>query len=677
MATLLAAIVDTHAQRVQIPLNDGWEIRPALNTGSKMPESQKTDLPHTWNAGDVMQTKDYLRTAMLYIKHFDLKKSEIEGKRVFLYFEGVNSVADVFTNGKFSGEHIGGYTGFCLEITEQVSEGENTVEVLASNAFRTDVAPLTGDFNIFGGIHRPVHLLITGRDCISPLDCGSDGVYVIQRKISEEKAELEILTKLSVKTGSLDLAVEISDREGRCVGKTVSQVPEGASELRQRLAIEKPVLWDGKANPYLYTADIILTSGKDTLDRVSVKTGFRYFSVDPDKGFFLNGKYLDLYGFGRHEDMEGRGSALLKEDHCRDFGLIMESGATSVRFAHYPHSETAYDLCDSLGLVVWSEIPYVGPGGFLGPGYIPTEGYRENLRNMLKEMIRQKFNHPSVCFWGLSNELNFNYDDPREFSYELNSLAKSEDPTRLTVYATFIKENVLDEIADLTAYNKYFGWYEGNPEDLGAFLDDVHSSHKYIPVGVSEYGAGGSTVHHEDSPVKPSHESCWHPEEYQVFCHEKNWIEMAERRFVWGKYIWNFADFSSSVKDEGDRFGINDKGLITRDRKVKKDAFYFYKVNWSDEPTVYITSRRHTMRSVAVTDVKVYSNMSRVTLYVNGRKAGTAEPDEYGRAVWKGVELAEGRNVIEAVARNDGKTLSDSCCWHLDSRQAERNTDNL
>ncbi len=665
LAALLTGICNLSAQRKYIPMNDGWEIRPALNTGSKVPESQNINLPHTWNAEDVMKTKDYLRTAMLYIKHFDLSEREMAGKRLFLYFEGVNSTATVFTNGRFSGEHLGGYTGFCLEITDFVKAGDNRIEVLASNAFRTDVAPLTGDFNVFGGIHRPVSLLVTDRNCISPLDYGSDGVYVIQRKVSEKKAEIEILTKLSIKGSGLEISAEISDNDGNPVGEITSDIPYNASEIRQLMTIDNPILWNGKKNPHLYTVDIRLTNGKDTLDRVSVKTGLRYFSVDPDKGFFLNGEYLDLYGFGKHEDMEGRGSALIEEDYYRDFAMVMESGATSMRFTHYPHAEIAYDLCDSLGLVVWSEIPYVGPGGFLGPGYIPTDGYRDHLRTVLKEMIRQKFNHPCVCFWGLSNELNFNYDDPREFSSELNAIAKSEDPSRLTVYATFIKENVLDEIADLTAYNRYFGWYEGKPEDLGAFLDDVHSSHRYIPVAMSEYGAGGSIRHHEDTPVKPAHESRWHPEEYQALCHEKNWIEMSRRPFVWGKYIWNFADFSSSVKDEGDRFGINDKGLVTRDRSVKKDAFYFYKANWSDEPMVYITSRRHTQRSSPVTDIKVYTNMEKVTLYVDGRNAGTVRPDEYGRAVWHDISLAEGGNRIEVIARKGSKTLSDSCTWYL------------
>ena len=667
LAILLLGAGDSYAQRTTVPFNEGWELRPALNTGSKVPKSQPVTLPHTWNAEDVLQTKDYLRTTMLYLKHFDLGEKEIDGKRFFLYFEGVNSVATVFVNGRFVGEHLGGYTAFRLEMTDAVKPGKNKVEVFASNAFRTDVAPITGDFNVFGGIHRPVHLLITGKDCISPLDYGSDGVYVIQRNVTDALAELEILTKLSVGGSGkeLGLSAEILDNDGNRVASTTSGVPEGATEVRQQLRLENPQLWNGKKNPYLYTVDVCLTAGSDTLDRVRVKTGFRHFTVDPDKGFFLNGKYLDLYGFGKHEDIKGRGSALLPEDHRGDFEMIMESGATSVRLTHYPHAEIAYDLCDSLGLVVWSEIPYVGPGGFLGPGYIPSDRYREHLRTVLTEMIRQKFNHPSVCFWGLSNELNFNYDDPRDFSSELNRIAKSEDPSRLTVYATFMKENNLDEIADLTAYNKYFGWYEGKAEDLGQFLDDVHSAHMYIPVAVSEYGAGGSPEHHETFAVKPVHESHWHPEEYQTDCHEKTWMEMDTRPFVWGKYIWNFADFSSSVKDEGDSFGINDKGLVTHDRSIRKDAFYFYKVNWNDEPVLYLTSRRHTMRDSEVTDVKVYSNLKKVTLFVNGEKIGTASPDGYGRVVWTDVRLSEGENRIEVTARENGQDYADSCLWNL------------
>lgn len=667
LAVLLLGCPDSFAQRKSLDFNDGWNLRPTLHTGSRTPPSVPVTLPHTWNAADVLETRDYLRTTMLYFKDFSLDETEIAGKRVFLYFEGVNSVATVFVNRKFSGEHHGGYTAFCVEITDNVVAGDNSVEVMVSNAFRTDVAPVTGDFNVFGGIHRPVHLLITGRDCISPLDYASPGVYVVQKNVSGELADLEVLTKLSLPGGRKNLSVraEMFDASGKSVGETVSSVPSDATEVRQRLRLPSPVLWEGKANPHLYTVTASLLDGSELLDKVTVKTGLRYFSVTPDRGFFLNGRHLDLYGFGKHEDMEGRGSAMLREDYLRDFSIIEESGATSVRLTHYPHAEIAYDICDSLGLVVWTEIPNVGPGGFLGSGYYPMAEFKEHLRTVLKEMIRQKFNHPSVCFWGLSNELNFNYDDPRDFSSELNCLAHREDPSRLTACATFIKENVLDEAAELTAYNKYFGWYEGQPSDLGQFLEDVHASHRYIPIAVSEYGAGGSPLHHDLPQNRPVHESHWHPEEYQAFCHEQNWKEMSSRTFVWGKYIWNFADFSSSVKDEGDRRGINDKGLVTYDRSVRKDAFWFYKANWNPEPMVYITSRRWTERQSEVTDIKVYTNMDEAWLYVNGVQLGKARSDSYRRAVWEGVRLSPGKNEIRVVGKSGRMSLEDSCIWNV------------
>ncbi len=664
VAAFAALCVLPSTARVTTYLNDNWTVSPALNTGGRAPEGKAVTLPHTWNAADVLEHKDYLRTAMNYKRTLDLGPEAL-GKRVFLRFEGVNSVATVYVNRNFAGEHKGGYTAFCFEVSNLVMQGANQIEVFVNNSYRTDVAPLVGDFNILGGIHRPVELILTDRDCISPLDYASPGVYIRQQSVSEKQAAIEVVTCLSLGRGQGDLQVrtQVLDAQGKVVASIQSGVGGQAQQARQPMLLSDPVLWNGKSNPYLYTVEVELLKDGTVVDRVVQKTGFRYFRVDPDKGFFLNGRYLDLYGFGRHEDVNGRGSALRMEDYRRDFDLVAESGATSLRLAHYPHGKPAYDLSDSLGLVLWTEIPFVGPGGFLGPGFLPGEGFREHLETSVKEMIRQNFNHPSVCFWGLFNELNFNYGDPRPLVYGLNELAKTEDPSRLTVFATFMKEDVYKGTADLIGWNKYFGWYEGAPQDLGPFMDEMHRIHPNMPVCVAEYGAGASALHHEWPVKKAKPESKWHPEEWQAMCHEGNWKELSQRRFVWGKYIWNFADFTSSVKNEGDSFGINDKGLVTYDRSVKKDAFYFYKANWNPEPMVHIASRRFTPRKEAVTDVKVYCNAPEATLYINGVKVGKAVRDGMCRIVWPGVELSAGVNRIRVEARAGKAVLSDSCEW--------------
>lgn len=661
---LIWTMTDSFAERQRIALNDSWEFYPALHVGSQKPLPTAVSLPHTWNNTDVLHSTDYLRTTMWYKRTIHIDKQTANAKRIFLYFHGVNSMATVYVNKNMAGEHKGGYTAFCLEITPYIKYGENILEILVSNAFRTDIAPVTGDFNVFGGIHRPVELIITDKNCISPLDYASSGVYLKQSNVTDKNADLEIITKLSVTDMAHDLRVRsIVTDAGADTLAILETAPDNWFECRQTLSIENPTLWDGRKNPYMYNVLVHLIQDNKIIDEVIQKTGFRYFNIDKSEGFFLNGEYLDLYGFGKHEDIEGKGSAMSKEDITGDFEIIEESGATAVRMTHYPHSDIAYDICDSLGLIVWTEIPNVGPGGFLGPGYFPTMEFQEHLKTVLKEMIRQKYNHPSVIFWGLFNELNFNYDCPVAFMNGLNIIAKQEDPSRKTAFATFIQDTLFDSTADLIAYNKYYGWYQGHARDYGKFLDDVHALHEK-PIGISEYGAGGSINHHDNPSEKPKSGGKWHPEEYQAWCHEHVWEQMHDRKFVWCKFIWNFADFSSSVKNEGDRFGINDKGLVTYDRKVRKDAFYFYKANWNPEPMLHITSKRDSLKS-SVSDIKVYTNLKEAVLYVNSNKISKKSRDELCRIHWSDIPLEKGENYIVVEGKTNGKKYVDSCKWYV------------
>lgn len=665
-----AAAQPVQSPRQVITLSDGWEYRPVSSVGKKAPFTPVA-IPHTWNVDYIPGTTLYNRETMVYQRPLNIT-GEMKGKRLFLYFEGVNSAAHVFMNRRTVGEHLGGYTAFCFEITNQVKPGENLLEVWVSNAYRTDVLPISGDFNVYGGIHRPCHLIVTEQDCITPSFYASPGVFIHQQSISEEKAEIVVESLLSLKGNGQGLTLKTTVTDAADKQVAVSEVPVTDSVVKQAIRIEHPVLWNGKKNPYLYHVAVELYEGDRLKDKVLQRTGFRYFSVDTDKGFFLNGDYLNLYGFCRHEDVAGKASALEQEDYLLDMELIKETGATAMRLAHYPHAEPMYDLSDENGIILWTEIPMCGPGGQAFTGYVETEGFKNNARQAVKELVYQKFNHPSICFWGIFNEILVSdgkkfveYDNPISFTKELNALFKSIDSSRLTALATCVDQTYYLGCSDLIAWNKYFGWYKDAAPSVSKFFDQAHDTSKGQPVGVSEYGAGASIHHHQWPLVQEDRaDSHFHPEEAQAYCHEGNWDAFRKRPFLWAKFIWVFADYQTYMRQEGDTDGFNDKGLLTYDRKTKKDAFFFYKANWNPEPMVYITSRRFVRRTNPQTDVKVYSNLSEVTLYVNGKKQGTMKPDEMRRIIWKDIKLDKGQNDIRVEGKS-GKTIQvDTCVWY-------------
>lgn len=665
-----AAAQPVQSPRQVITLSDGWEYRPVSSVGKKAPFTPVA-IPHTWNVDYIPGTTLYNRETMVYQRPLNIT-GEMKGKRLFLYFEGVNSAAHVFMNRRTVGEHLGGYTAFCFEITNQVKPGENLLEVWVSNAYRTDVLPISGDFNVYGGIHRPCHLIVTEQDCITPSFYASPGVFIHQQSISEEKAEIVVESLLSLKGNGQGLTLKTTVTDAADKQVAVSEVPVTDSVVKQAIRIEHPVLWNGKKNPYLYHVAVELYEGDRLKDKVLQRTGFRYFSVDTDKGFFLNGDYLNLYGFCRHEDVAGKASALEQEDYLLDMELIKETGATAMRLAHYPHAEPMYDLSDENGIILWTEIPMCGPGGQAFTGYVETEGFKNNARQAVKELVYQKFNHPSICFWGIFNEILVSdgkkfveYDNPIPFTKELNALFKSIDSSRLTALATCVDQTYYLGCSDLIAWNKYFGWYKDAAPSVSKFFDQAHDTSKGQPVGVSEYGAGASIHHHQWPLVQEDRaDSHFHPEEAQAYCHEGNWDAFRKRPFLWAKFIWVFADYQTYMRQEGDTDGFNDKGLLTYDRKTKKDAFFFYKANWNPEPMVYITSRRFVRRTNPQTDVKVYSNLSEVTLYVNGKKQGTMKPDEMRRIIWKDIKLDKGQNDIRVEGKS-GKTIQvDTCVWY-------------
>ena len=653
--------------RTFILLDKGWGYRPVSDTGLKSSMKQVT-VPHTWNANYIPGTRSYNREMMVYRRDLEITP-DMKDKRLFLYFEGVNSSATVLVNNKSVGSHKGGYTAFCMEVTDYAKQGTNKLEVWVTNAYNPEILPISGDFNIYGGIHRPCHLLVTEQDCISPLFYASPGVFIHQDKVSEKQAQITVETMLSLrgKKQGLKVRTTIEDVKGNIISQNIEQNVTNEN-VKQPFVIDHPVLWNAKQNPHLYKVIVELLDNGKVIDRVEQRTGLRYFSVDADKGFFLNGKYLDLYGFCLHEEVEGKGSALSAEDHERDMELVKESGATSLRLVHYPHSESIYHLSDENGIVLWTEIPMVGPGGYDFCGFINTDGLKEHARQVLKELVYQKYNHPSICFWGIFNEIRTNYDNAEPFARELHELYKEIDPSRLTTLASCDDPKFYQNCSDLMAWNKYIGWYGSRnaPETAGNFFDKAKAASNGKPVAISEYGGGANVEHHfsmKENDVKPSGQ--FHPEEGQTYIHEGNWSAFAQRPYMWAKYIWVCADFQSSIRNEGGKPGINDKGLVTYDRKIKKDAFYFYKANWSTEPMIYITSRRFTERPEANVQVKVYSNLRENTLYVNGKKIGKQKSDSLHRVVWQNVTLSKGENRIRVEGKSKAGVIEDTCVWYL------------
>ncbi len=649
--------------RIDTLIDKDWKFSISYDGGRKESTAEHVNLPHTWNNHDIQSGKiDYYRGVGVYRKEIFFDES-LDGKRVFLRFDAASLVADLFINNKFVGEHRGGYTAFCYEITPYLEYGkENLITVEVNNSWRSGIMPLTGDFNIFGGIYRPVHLIITDAICISPLDFASSGVYLTQSNVSHESAQMEVRTVLSNghnEAKNFLVKTIIYDENGKEVGHKSSKAQMGANQnesLVQDFVVEKPHLWNGKKYPYLYNVKVQLLSDGRVTDEISQPLGFRYFRVDPQKGFFLNGKYLDLYGVSRHQDRLDRGNALTKEDHEEDISLILELGANAVRLCHYPQSQYFISLCDSSGLIVWSELPFVNL-------YTKSAAFEKNGIEQLEEMIHQLYNHPSIIFWGLFNELRVNQDDPTNYVEKLEEVAKEIDKYRITTAATDISAS-FDTITDVIAWNRYFGWYAGKAHYISTWLDSMHAVYPDRCIGLSEYGAGGSIRMHEESfdkPVEPKGK--WHPEEWQDHFHEVYWSVLKTRPYVWCKLIWNMFDFASATRREGDTDGRNDKGLVTYDRKTKKDVFYFYKANWSNEPVIHLVNKIFRVRERQHINVKVYSNMDEVGLLVNGKEIGRSKGNDIKVFEWKNVKLKDGNNFVLVRGLMNGQQYTDSCRW--------------
>ncbi|HEX4085716.1 MAG TPA: glycoside hydrolase family 2 TIM barrel-domain containing protein [Chthoniobacteraceae bacterium] len=658
--------------RDSVLLDDGWKfIKQDVAGGSQAQfddsKWQPITIPHTWNNLDGEDGgSNYYRGPGWYRRHFQIDAADA-GKSLFLKFDGASSVADVYVNGKQAGTHKGAFGAFCFDITPLVHMGgDNVVAVRVSNAKDPNVAPLSGDFTLFGGIYRDVHLLTLNKLSISPLDDASPGIYLKEHDISAKSASVNIETVLRNDTASartVALRYTVTNAAGAPVlTATGSQeiAASGTAMATSDITIKNPHLWAGRPDPYLYKVRVDVMDGNTLADREEQPLGLRYAKVDVDHGLFLNGKHYALHGVNRHQDRKDKGWAIGRAEHQEDFNLIMEMGCTGIRLAHYQHAEFFYSLCDKGGLVVWAELPLVNALG--------TGEFDINAKQQLNELIKQNYNHPSIIFWSLSNELhdgNHWVNPPPDWSLiqKLNDYVHQIDPSRITALAAAIDpDNDLNRVTDVIGFNRYPGWYYTTPEKYGEELDKLRKELPGHPIGMSEFGAGANINQHEINPKQPKPGGDWHPEEWQSHVEEAAWMAMEKRPWLWCEFVWNMFDFASDGRNEGAAPGINDKGLVSYDRKTKKDAFYWYKANWSNEPMVHINSSAFTPRPLGPTSIRIYSNLPSVRLAINGKSLGTRTSADH-IFNWDGVAIVGGTNTVTATAQSSKGPVTDTCTW--------------
>ncbi|OYY91647.1 MAG: beta-galactosidase [Sphingomonas sp. 28-66-16] len=690
--------------RTEVPLDSGWRFHfgeegaAVVQAGFDDSQWQPVSVPHTWNRiGEYATERSPASDNRQGIGWYRLSyraPAAVKGERHYLDFAGVGNVAEVWVNGSRVGGHKGAFSRFRLDVTEAWRPGAvNLIVVKADNSkpapgsATADVLPLSGDFFIYGGLYRGVSLIAADDASVDLLDYGGPGVYARATSITPQQAEIAVLTRLrnsSHRSRRLSLSVSIADATGKIVARVVKPLPlaVGARAITQSLTVPGPHLWNGRAAPYLYAVTAELSEANRVIDRVTQPLGIRSFRFDADKGFFLNGAHLGLHGVSRHQDRLGKGGALSRADHDQDMALIEELGANTVRLAHYQHADEWVTDADEAGMVAWAEIPYVSGPSFDGSAGSPA--VFANAEQQIRELIRQDYNHPSIMMWSVGNEIDLNASIARTgkpmqslaLLQFINKIAKQEDPFRPTVFADCCEETPLSSpgqqklagAADMIGYNRYFGWYYPNPakmaEQLAGALDHLHAMHPQLPMSLSEYGAGGALSQHSDNPLGGLINSRGrpHPEEYQSWVHEQSWPVIRDRPYLFGTWIWNMFDFASDIRQEGDAIDLNDKGLVTFDRKTRKDAFYFYKATWSDQPVLHINGRRYVDRAYPITDVRIYSNAPTAALSVNGKPLGSRPcPDHI--CVWPNVRLQPGANSVDASAEIDGHRVTDMVMW--------------
>ena len=605
--------------RETVNLNRKWAfIMGSEDVPKAMPSPAcYVNLPHTWNAIDGQDGgNDYTRGLCWYVK--TLSREEIpQNKRLFLEINGANSSADLYVNGAHIAHHDGGYSTWRADITDAAGTSGDVLLVLGvDNSAKETVYPQMADFTFYGGLYRDVNLIAVPESHFDLTYYGGPGIAVTP-VMEGDDARVTTHVYLTDAQPSQTLHYVLRDGEDR----EIAHADLSAEQTQWETVIPKAHRWDGRKDPYLYTAEVTLIDGDVGLDRVSARFGCRSFAIDPQKGFFLNGRSYPLHGVSRHQDRWGIGNALLPEHHREDMDLICEVGANTIRLAHYQHDQFFYDLCDERGMIVWAEIPYISRH---------MNRADENAVAQMKELITQNYNHPSIVVWGLSNEITMTMTDEADMlrvHRALNDLCHEMDKTRLTTLAAVSPcpiNAMVVHIPDVVSYNHYFGWYGGDPSMNGPWFDRFHEAYPNTPIGMSEYGCEALNWHTSD-PRQGDY-----TEEYQAHYHEELIRQLFTRPYIWATHVWNMFDFGADARAEGGENGQNHKGLVTFDRKYKKDAFYAYKAWLSDEPFVHLCGKRYVDRVEDVTRVTVYSNLPEVTLLVNGKALETkAAPDHF------------------------------------------------
>ena len=598
--------------------NSDWEF--SLHSDDNW---EKVTLPHTWNNLDGQDGgNDYYRGKCTYRKTI-LKKDLPLGEEHYLEINGANLSSVVYLNGEELKSHDGGYSTYRVRLKDL--RDENILEVTVDNSPSDRVYPQTADFTFYGGLYRDVRLISLPSSHFSLENLGTPGI----KATPDVKGTLDVEVEVDGEYDSIQYT--LLDREGKVVAE------ENSRETKVTLSVSSPHLWNGRKDPYLYYIKAELLKGEERLDEVGSEIGFRSFRIDPERGFILNGEEYPLRGVSRHQDRKDKGNAISKEDHEEDMALIMEVGANTIRLAHYQHDQYFYHLCDKNGIVVWAEIPYISQHMSQG---------RENTISQMKELITQNYNHPSIVVWGLSNEITMG--DPKdpdmlENHRILNDLCHTMDKTRLTTSAMLTVCGIDEEIvhiSDVVSYNHYFGWYGGEVSMNGPWFDAFHKKYPNKPIGCSEYGCEALNWH-TSRPMQGDY-----TEEYQAYYHEEMIKQFFSRKYLWATHVWNMFDFGADARAEGGENGQNHKGLVTIDRKYKKDAFYAYKAWLSEEKFIHIASKRYVDRTEDITNVTVYSNLPEITLFLNGEKFETKTAEDH---FFKFQVPNKGRTIIEAV----------------------------
>ncbi|QDU35507.1 Beta-galactosidase [Poriferisphaera corsica] len=668
IASVTAAAPQQHA----MTLSEGWRFLKnhaednASNPKFDDSKWQTVSIPHTWNGLDGQDGgDDYFRGVSWYRYDLPITKDMV-GQRLILKFNAANQVANVYINGKHIGEHRGGYSAFSYDITDSINfNGQNLLAVKVDNSYSELIGPISADFTMYGGIYREVELLVRNPIHIEQTFFGSTGVFITTPSITKSKAAVRVQARLNnttSKSQNVILQATVFDADNNQVAQSQSSIqlnPKTVKPSNRTLSVKTPEIWDGFQNPYLYTAkvEILDAKTKQVLDTQTESFGIRSVKFDPKRGLFINNKKTRINGICYHQHRKDVGPAVTDEMRNLDLDIIQEMGANGIRAAHYPHARNTYRLMDERGFLVWAELPQVNKVG-------TTQEYTDNAVQQLREMVYQNYNHPSIVCWSIANELTLRGKNKNTMP-TLEALGREIeklDETRFSAQALFAGEmmkSAFHNNTDTIGVNVYDGWYgsskqhgkKGVYKGITSHMRNFEKSYdRYY--SVSEYGGGANTQHFEYDPAMRSAGGPIHPMEYQSLMHEYYWLDFQKREKIWGTFVWNMFDFAVDGRKEGEQPGINDKGLVTHDRSTKKDAYFWYKANWSDEPVLHLTQKEYTPAPAKQIPIKVYSNCNSVNLIVNGKSLGTKTSKDF-RFIWDSITLQEGTNVIKLEGQND------------------------